>query len=265
MTPAEAKTPVATLSVPQVAGSSRPSQLDTSFAPGQQVRVVGLNLRPDLNGQTGTISQWDEKESRWKVCMTDGSDKMFKTGNPEVISDAAFLVEELSPLNKAAVVTLASPTVEGGTFSDLRVGQKVRVVGLKARPELNGQVGSLAEWSSGDERWRVRMVDGSGKMYKSANLEVMSEVAEVAATDSASLGPLNPFSPGDYSPAGEAPEFCPGQAVRVVGLKGRAELNGFQGAIVQWDLSENRWKVRMEDGSGKMFKALNLEVVAPPK
>ncbi|CAE7500671.1 unnamed protein product, partial [Symbiodinium necroappetens] len=61
-------------------------------------------------------------------------------------------------------------------------------------------------------------------------------------------------------------EFSPGQFVRVVGLKAKGELNGKVGLLVEWDKAKNYWKVRMEDGSGKAFRSVNLEphVVPPP-
>ncbi|CAE7631328.1 unnamed protein product [Symbiodinium sp. CCMP2592] len=61
-------------------------------------------------------------------------------------------------------------------------------------------------------------------------------------------------------------EFSTGQFVRVVGLKAKGELNGKVGLLVEWDEAKGYWKVRMEDGSGKAFRSVNLEphVVPPP-
>merc|ERR1719443_2077007 len=56
--------------------------------------------------------------------------------------------------------------------------------------------------------------------------------------------------------------FSPGQRVRVMGLKTRTELNGLQATVKEWDASECRWKVWMDDGSGKMFKPEHVEAVA---
>ena len=57
-------------------------------------------------------------------------------------------------------------------------GQKVCVVDLRTRPELNGLVGSIQQWDEENGRWKVRMADGSGKMFKSANLKVIPNISD---------------------------------------------------------------------------------------
>ena len=50
-------------------------------------------------------------------------------------------------------------------------GQSVTLVGLQARPDLNGEVG-IALWFTEDTgRWLVRLKDGEGKQIKPANLK----------------------------------------------------------------------------------------------
>ncbi len=36
----------------------------------------GLKARPELNGLQGTIVEWEDGQSRWKVRMADGTGKM---------------------------------------------------------------------------------------------------------------------------------------------------------------------------------------------
>lgn len=54
---------------------------------------------------------------------------------------------------------------------DIAGGQAVRVKGLKARPDLNGEVGMALRFLEGAERWLVRLAGGDGKQIKPANLE----------------------------------------------------------------------------------------------
>ena len=56
---------------------------------------------------------------------------------------------------------------QGGIAS----GQSVQLQRLKARPELNGEVGLALRFSTTNGRWTVRLRNGDGKKVKPANLE----------------------------------------------------------------------------------------------
>lgn len=45
---------------------------DACFAPGTKVVVKGLSARPDLNGQSGEIIDFDVKTERWRVVLNRG-------------------------------------------------------------------------------------------------------------------------------------------------------------------------------------------------
>lgn len=49
-------------------------------------------------------------------------------------------------------------------------GQTVRLSGLQARPELNGELGVAMRFVEAEGRWLVRLADGDGKKLKPANL-----------------------------------------------------------------------------------------------
>ena len=51
-----------------------------------------------------------------------------------------------------------------------------------------------------------------------------------------------------------------GQAVKLVGLQSRLELNGECGVALCYQPSAGRWVVRLKDGQGKQLKPSNLEV-----
>eukprot|EP00930_Biecheleria_cincta_P075073 TRINITY_DN62269_c0_g1_i1.p1 TRINITY_DN62269_c0_g1~~TRINITY_DN62269_c0_g1_i1.p1 ORF type:complete len:183 (-),score=32.26 TRINITY_DN62269_c0_g1_i1:59-583(-) len=60
----------------------------------------------------------------------------------------------------------------------LRVGMRVELVGLQARPDLNGTTGNLKSYDATKERWAVQLDSGEGvKLFKAANFKPL-EVAE---------------------------------------------------------------------------------------
>jgi len=62
--------------------------------------------------------------------------------------------------------------VEGQEGGALRLGMKVSVCGLQARPELNGLVGTLTHFDDTRGRWQVDLINGGGsKLFKAANLQ----------------------------------------------------------------------------------------------
>ena len=50
-------------------------------------------------------------------------------------------------------------------------GQTVRLCGLQARPELNGEIGLAMRFAEGAGRWLVMLRNGEGKKLKPANLQ----------------------------------------------------------------------------------------------
>eukprot|EP00929_Paragymnodinium_shiwhaense_P054473 TRINITY_DN27303_c0_g1_i1.p1 TRINITY_DN27303_c0_g1~~TRINITY_DN27303_c0_g1_i1.p1 ORF type:complete len:842 (+),score=182.23 TRINITY_DN27303_c0_g1_i1:333-2528(+) len=65
----------------------------------------------------------------------------------------------------------------------------------------------------------------------------------------------------------EAASFAEGDAVRLVNIAGRPDLHMASGTIVQYDSAVDRWRVLMDDGSGKLIKTENLLAVdseSPP-
>merc|ERR1719399_1120828 len=133
--------------------------------------------------------------------------------------------------DRAAGAAAAATSVGDG---GLRPGMRVCIQGLQARPELNGLQGELSEYVTAEERWRVVMDDGSGKCLKAANLSLCGPVKEMK-------------SGGDgAAPSGE---LKAGARVRISGLVARAELNGKQGTLHEFDAAEGRWRVVMDDNS----------------
>jgi len=56
---------------------------------------------------------------------------------------------------------------------DFAGGQMVRLTGLKAAPELNGEVGLTLRFAQASGRWLVKLRNGEGKQLKNVNLEAL--------------------------------------------------------------------------------------------
>lgn len=79
---------------------------------------------------------------------------------------------QTSPKATAQVASPKPPASGDAPAEALRVGMKVKVRGLQARPELNGLEGVLTLFDSQRSRWQVELRNGGGaKLFKGANLE----------------------------------------------------------------------------------------------
>lgn len=137
------------------AGVARAS---TAVVPGQSVRIVAMQQRPELNEQEAVVEAWDEQHGRWRVRMRDGCRK-------------AFFARNLLPC--VAKTGIRADRAWSSTFSreEFSVGQRVRVSGLQNRPDLVGQEGTIVMQDASNQRWRVRMDSGSGRVFDAAHLQ----------------------------------------------------------------------------------------------
>ena len=83
--------------VAQVEGGSAPlparpadaapssSHVTPAIAPGARVELHGLQKAPELNGKSGVVERWDERQGRWQV-RVDGDPKPrgLRSGNLSV-------------------------------------------------------------------------------------------------------------------------------------------------------------------------------------
>lgn len=142
-------------------------------------------------------------------------------------------------------------------------GGRVRIEGLQARPELNGQEGTLVRFIESSERWQVKLndsSDGSTLSLRPANLQCLVATGgntegcdedEAARADGADL-------------RSRAVALGAGSRVRLAGLKARQELNGRFGLALSFDLAKSRWRVALQGlphESYILLKADNLEVL----
>jgi hypothetical protein len=87
------------------------------------VTVQGLQSKPEFNGKKGTVIRFDEHSSRYNIYIMD-------TGS--TIS--------LKPENVV---------FDNGTVA--------KIVGLQAKPELNGRYGTIKAWIQESNRYNVQL------------------------------------------------------------------------------------------------------------
>lgn len=197
----------------------------SEFAVGCQVRVIGVQARPELNKQVGVIDGWDDVDSRWRVCLESGPQLLLRRVNLQPVA-----------------VDVAPEPSSGHTIVP---GARVRVCFLHTATSLNGEEGTALLWNGDEQRWRVRLDDGSGKMLHASNLLLLST------------------PPPDSLPVQDVPDeqdtnLATGVRVKVQGLQTREDLNDLEGDIVGWDELEHRWQVQLVDGTRIMLKCGNV-------
>lgn len=209
---------------------------------GQRVQVRDLQARSELNGLRGWVDGWDEMHQRWQVRMDDQTGKLLKTEHLEVLGG-----EEAPPV--------------------FREGARVRVHSLKARPDLNGLDGTLAGFEEGEQRWRVLLDGGARLLLRDCNMDLLSNPQEgsLGRTHMAVVETRQEPAAFEASPEPPLPALYAGHRVRISGLQAQPALNGQEGVLVEFDDALGRWKVAMEDGSGKALKPQHLLLVMDDK
>jgi len=250
---------------------------------GTRVCICSVQGQPHLQGQLGRIVDWDASLSTYKVAMDDGSLK-------------AMIPEDLQPCcdsDPSAALDPGRPaTPSEDAHEALSVGDIVAVSGLQARAELNGQIGQLVAWDEMAERWKVRLLDGTGKSFKAANLKLCTSVeqheartpavphtafatqphVQLAGRETGAEDAVRTQGSGQLTSAllpicsshlgrSNSHNFFPGARVRVFGLRDQFHFNGKVGVLVAWDRSQERWRVMMDDGSGILLRPANLELL----
>jgi hypothetical protein len=176
---------------------------------------------PSLNGSYGVLIAQHENKDEWMVRMSDSTGMLFPSANLDFVA-----VQADQEIRQTIV-----PAAE---FAGLGMGMEVTLNSLQARPELNGQSGVLEAWNSDEERWLLKMHDGTGKMLKPCNLHVRNPAKSLKL----------------------------GRRVRIHSWMERPELNETQGILEAWVPSQAWWMVSMlPDGAGIMVSPRNLEVL----
>jgi len=205
---------------------------------GVQVRIMGLGAKhEELNGQRGSIIEYNEDKQRWVVLMEYGlGKKMFK--------DANLVVERSRSMGRPGTSALADPSnqslqgrvppADGSTASGprlLRPGAQVLVEGLPggSLARLNGKVGVCERCEFMTGCWTVFFADGNTESLRPEYLSVQPAT----------------LRPGAY--------------VKLHSLQSAVHLNGMLGVCGQLDPDSLRWEVQLETGEKKSLKSDNLK------
>lgn len=257
-----------------------PDELETEefeesrpFGPGDRVEIAGLTSASGrkMNGRQGTVTQYVESKGRFEVKVA-GTDELLSL-KPENMKDLLPGVVDPKPMKNLRrpfgedvhVDDLDSfcdlPDRDGtDRFQDgpdsLGPGSFVEVVGLEsdAGRRINGQRGSIKEYSQAKDRFEVLLLSGKTVSLKFANLR------EVSCDDGTpSPGGLKGFTPNlrsafsdkrEVEEAAAATNFVPGHVVEVSGLEsefGKA-LNWQRGVVTRYLTDNGRFEVRFAHG-----------------
>jgi len=264
--------------------SGRPSDNNTAtnLTAGTRVCVVGLDARPEVNGQQGTVLEHLEHEARWRIVLPGGLVKILRAENLRPLE-----FENLSQPADVAIVAQGGSDVAGRATREFQIGSRVRVRGIAHCPELEGLAGTLYEIAasadtsvSGSDRWKVVMDNGPRLNLGIDNLQLLVSAPASFESCGDEAGPQLECPPvGEgvavssladasidqamVSPPATTMDAClvVGAHVRVVRLPTRPDLEGLDGVLVAFLEQERRWKVQMYGGMTKIIRPANLEVV----
>jgi len=123
--------------------------------PTQQIVVIQLKTRPDLNGQMGIVVNWDETHSRWRVRLGDSTTKLFRSRNLQRI-ESPFCTQ--SPAEQAVGRRMKPGETAPGVFSMTLAGE---YGGHGYQPSHSSLHGVLQRWRiDEDELMQLRFLDG---------------------------------------------------------------------------------------------------------
>jgi len=130
--------------------------------PRMRVIVDGLVSRADINGQAGTLGQFQYLEDRWRVRLDIGEEVNVRADNISPDPHAPS-----TPMRRAT-----TPKVLGKGSPKGGQAMHVIVVGLRGRSDLNGLVAVLQNESYGEDRFHVKMLSGESVNVKAENLRL---------------------------------------------------------------------------------------------
>lgn len=144
----------------------------------------------------------------------------------------------------------------------------VTLHGVQGRSDLEGEMATLVNFDTVAQVWQVKMPDGCRLFLPPRNIRHRApheplDVAREPCTETAAVLPRE--APPVEEPTIATPHcshFQPGERVSIAGLRARAELNGQTGVLVEFLADHDRWRVRMDDGTGKCFLRANLQSLA---
>lgn len=132
------------------------------LAPGTRVALQGLTspaaAKAHLNGMVAIVHCFDDASQRYVVALPGGVPKKIRMDNLRILAPAS-----------SAPDSSTAPE-ETDAQGELSKGSRVRITGLRALAQLNGQFGTLVGFDKKTERYVVQLPDGVLKRIRPANL-----------------------------------------------------------------------------------------------
>jgi hypothetical protein len=140
-------------------------------------------------------------------------------------------------------------------------GTRVKIQGLKAKPELNGRCGTVGPFHRESGRYKVTVDESeSGEVLalKPAVLQVVSSPDASGSSSSATFA--TGTSPDGIEDISTDVPLTKGLRIKVANLRARPEMNGKFGFLEEWLEDAGRWKVKVDDGE---FLSLKPQCIEP--
>ena len=148
----------------------------------------------------------------------------------------------ITPLVRAADDADAAAGADGAPpAADLLLHQRVRIVGLSARPQLNGRIGTVTTYDSRSGRYGIQLDDGDRRWAQNAwkkvacvakNLQLVTDAPGAAAPGGAPSAP--PTTLGAGIGAGEGWQGSPAKAAELPADVLEAVCDGDTAAAELW-------------------------------
>jgi len=195
---------------------------------GKWARIGGLRHHLGKKGCVGMLRQYLEVHDRWKVWLPGEGEKELPPENLELCVDGG------KQFNSAA----------------FRAGESVCVRGLPPQHHLNGQEGVILDFSDGSQLWCVGFCDGSELMLPASKIEPLVTPLGADIVDRTAHVPVAKSA------------FHYGQRVLLT-VTASTMFQEEECVIEDYDHGEERWRVRMDDGSSRTVSEAYLQAVRP--
>jgi len=218
--------------------------------------VVLFRLQGNLqvhNCQTGVLTKVSREKNRYEVRM-GGESRMRKTGDFGGTRTGDFGGTRTGDRGGANIVKLRSADniLPIAPKNVLGIGAHALIRGLHNHHELNGNLCKVVQCFEEAQRYQVcEFKTGLSFRMKLDNLVALlpcNHVLRIAFQISPSTTP----EPNDRGP------FRAGTTVTIVGLKTATVFNGKRALVMDSDPVNQRYLIRMEDGSQKTVKMGNV-------
>eukprot|EP00930_Biecheleria_cincta_P009817 TRINITY_DN111654_c0_g1_i1.p1 TRINITY_DN111654_c0_g1~~TRINITY_DN111654_c0_g1_i1.p1 ORF type:complete len:249 (+),score=45.13 TRINITY_DN111654_c0_g1_i1:89-748(+) len=168
--------------------------------------------------------------------------------------------------------------------AELELGMRVRLILPRHRPDVDGHEASLLKYHAAQNSWDVVLDDGSCLKLEADSLEWVGSMvaacpnsffdeAKLRNSDSPSDNNLLVASPKEsssenvdkYSHIAVVSDLqgalYPSAEVKITGIRTKPQLNGCRVLLVRFDETCRRWEVSFGDGSFKMLRPENLQIL----